>query len=93
MRINPIAAGELRAVTHKDVAAADVDADGTLNVLVSSGEDSQLHVFRGHTAEHGSGRLKREDRGRYKAPGALDLMRSLTATLDPKGIMNPGKLL
>ncbi|MGE0748506.1 MAG: FAD-binding oxidoreductase [Rhodospirillales bacterium] len=45
------------------------------------------------SAEHGIGRLKREELVHYKSPVALDVMRTLKAALDPKGIMNPGKVL
>jgi D-lactate dehydrogenase (cytochrome) len=45
------------------------------------------------SAEHGIGRLKRDELVRYKSPVALDVMRALKQALDPKGIMNPGKVL
>lgn len=45
------------------------------------------------SAEHGIGRLKREELAHYKNPVALDVMRSLKRALDPNGIMNPGKVL
>ncbi len=45
------------------------------------------------SAEHGIGLLKRADLVRYRGGVELDLMRQLKATLDPRGIMNPGKLL
>ena len=45
------------------------------------------------SAEHGIGRLKRELLPRYKDPVALAAMRAVKRALDPKGIMNPGKLL
>ena len=45
------------------------------------------------SAEHGIGRLKRDDLVRVKDPVALDLMRALKRTLDPKGILNPGKVI
>ncbi len=45
------------------------------------------------SAEHGLGQLKREEIARHKAPIELELMRSLKRTLDPMGLMNPGKLL
>lgn len=45
------------------------------------------------SAEHGIGQLKREDLVRYKSDVELDLMRAVKAALDPKGIMNPGKLV
>ena len=45
------------------------------------------------SAEHGIGRLKVDDLARYKDPVALQLMREIKCTLDPNGIMNPGKVL
>ena len=45
------------------------------------------------SAEHGIGLLKRDELPRYKPAVALDLMRKIKQTLDPDGIMNPGKLL
>ncbi len=45
------------------------------------------------SAEHGIGRLKREMLQQVKDPIELDMMRSIKQTLDPKGILNPGKLL
>ena len=45
------------------------------------------------SAEHGLGRLRREEIARYKSPVEIELMRRIKAALDPRGIMNPGKLL
>ena len=45
------------------------------------------------SAEHGIGRMKRGDLERYRSAVEVDLMRRLKATLDPRGIMNPGKVL
>jgi FAD/FMN-containing dehydrogenase len=45
------------------------------------------------SAEHGVGVMKRDILPRYKDPVALELMRSLKRTLDPNGILNPGKVL
>jgi D-lactate dehydrogenase (cytochrome) len=45
------------------------------------------------SAEHGIGRLKRGLLPGVKDPVALDMMRALKRTLDPKGILNPGKVL
>ncbi|WP_158814008.1 FAD-binding oxidoreductase [Methylocapsa sp. S129] len=45
------------------------------------------------SAEHGIGQLKRELLKKTKDPVALDVMRALKSTLDPKGILNPGKVL
>lgn len=45
------------------------------------------------SAEHGLGRLKVDEIKRYKSAVELDLMRALKMALDPKGIMNPGKVV
>ena len=45
------------------------------------------------SAEHGLGQLKREEIRHYKGEVELGLMRAIKATLDPRGIMNPGKVL
>lgn len=45
------------------------------------------------SAEHGIGLQKRARLVAAKSPAALDLMRQLKQMLDPKGIMNPGKVL
>jgi len=45
------------------------------------------------SAEHGIGVLKRDLLPSVKDPVALDLMRNLKRMLDPKGILNPGKVL
>jgi FAD/FMN-containing dehydrogenase len=45
------------------------------------------------SAEHGVGVMKQGILPRYKDPVALDLMRTLKRTLDPNGILNPGKVL
>ena len=45
------------------------------------------------SAEHGIGLLKREELVRYKDKVALDLMARLKAAVDPRGLLNPGKVL
>lgn len=45
------------------------------------------------SAEHGIGQLKRDLLRQVKDPVALDMMRAIKAALDPKGILNPGKML
>jgi FAD/FMN-containing dehydrogenase len=45
------------------------------------------------SAEHGIGRLKREELPRYKSSLELALMRRLKQALDPDDLMNPGKIL
>ncbi len=45
------------------------------------------------SAEHGLGQLKREEILRYKSGIEMDMMRAVKRALDPRGLMNPGKLL
>lgn len=45
------------------------------------------------SAEHGIGQLKTDALAAYKDATALAVMRQIKHTLDPRGIMNPGKLL
>jgi FAD/FMN-containing dehydrogenase len=45
------------------------------------------------SAEHGVGTLKRDLLPAVKDPVALDVMRAIKHTLDPMGILNPGKVL
>lgn len=54
----------------------------------------RVHAFQGSiSAEHGIGQLKRDYLPRYKDPVELALMRRIKASLDPAGLMNPGKML
>jgi FAD/FMN-containing dehydrogenase len=53
-----------------------------------------VHKFNGSiSAEHGLGQLKRETIRDYKDPLELELMRTIKQALDPKGLMNPGKVI
>ncbi|ANK82227.1 MAG: hydroxyacid dehydrogenase [Rhizobiales bacterium NRL2] len=45
------------------------------------------------SAEHGLGRLKRDEVRRYKSEVELELMASIKRMLDPDNIMNPGKVI
>ena len=45
------------------------------------------------SAEHGVGQLKRDEIAATKSPVEIELMRMLKKTLDPKGILNPGKVV
>ncbi|MDE2184922.1 MAG: FAD-binding oxidoreductase [Alphaproteobacteria bacterium] len=53
-----------------------------------------VHDYGGSfSAEHGVGVMKRADLKRYKSATEVDVMRTLKRTLDPKNILNPGKLI
>lgn len=45
------------------------------------------------SAEHGIGQMKRDELGRLGDPTSLALMRAIKLAIDPKGLMNPGKLV
>jgi len=45
------------------------------------------------SAEHGIGQLKIDELARYAPAVELELMRAIKRALDPRGILNPGKVL
>lgn len=45
------------------------------------------------SAEHGVGRLKRDELARIRPPAATEAMRAIKRALDPQGIMNPGRIV
>jgi FAD/FMN-containing dehydrogenase len=45
------------------------------------------------SAEHGLGQLKRDEIRAHKDPLELELMQRVKRALDPRGLMNPGKVL
>jgi FAD/FMN-containing dehydrogenase len=45
------------------------------------------------SAEHGIGQLKREALLNYQSPVALQMMRAIKQALDPRGVMNPGRVV
>ncbi len=61
-----------------------------LNALV---HELAVELGGSFSAEHGIGYLKAAELERLKAPAEMQLFRSIKAALDPRGIMNPGKIL
>jgi FAD/FMN-containing dehydrogenase len=55
-------------------------------------EDVVLGLQGSFSAEHGIGLSKRNSMARRKDPVALDMMRAVKTALDPKNLMNPGKV-
>jgi len=82
---------------HYNLSKADslANADflgcqGAVNRLVHD----LVHELGGSiSAEHGLGQLKRDEIRRYKSPVELQAMAALKTALDPRGLMNPGKVL
>ncbi len=53
-----------------------------------------VHELSGSiSAEHGIGQLKKEEVLRYKSPLEMALMAQVKSAFDPRGLMNPGKVL
>ena len=71
-------------------AAAFVALEEPMNRLV---HDAVAAHGGSISAEHGLGVLRRDESARYKSAVELKLMRAVKAALDPRGLMNPGKVL
>lgn len=73
-------------LTREQFFAHTHEADRTLFELVRK--------YRGSiSAEHGIGLLKKDFLSYSRAPEELELLRALKRTLDPKNVLNPGKVL
>ena len=71
----------------KDVYLANWEA---LNAAV---HEIVLDLGGSISADHGIGRMKRDLLPHAKGAVAIDLMKSIKASFDPNGILNPGKVL
>jgi FAD/FMN-containing dehydrogenase len=61
---------------------------------IECGVHDIAHRFGGSfSAEHGIGKYKLRELSRYRSATELDIMRTLKCAFDPRGILNPGKLL
>ena len=78
-------------------AGADADAQRTFRARRPDVQRAIHDLVVAHggsiAAEHGIGRLKREELARLGDPGRIDAMRRIKHALDPHGILNPGVLL
>ena len=72
------------------VADSFMDNAARANRIV---HDLVAHHAGSFSAEHGVGQLKRADLVRYKGDVELRLMRAVKQALDPRGLLNPGKVL
>ncbi|MGL1834556.1 FAD-binding oxidoreductase [Rhodocyclaceae bacterium SMB388] len=82
---------------HYNLSKADsidnqtfLDRTSEINLIVHD----LVHELEGSiSAEHGLGQLKRTEIVRYKSALEIEMMRMLKSAFDPRGLMNPGKLL
>jgi len=70
--------------------AAFVALEAPMNRLV---HDAVVAQGGSISAEHGLGVLRRDESARYKSAVELRLMAAVKSALDPRGLMNPGKVL
>lgn len=70
----------------------DAFGDGMIGALTQALYDRVNVIGGSFSAEHGIGIFRRDELKCYKSNVAFDLMRRIKSTLDPNGIMNPGKL-
>ncbi|SCD92099.1 glycolate oxidase [Streptomyces sp. SolWspMP-sol7th] len=81
--------------THPTVCFDATDEDESRRARASFDEIMALGLALGGTitGEHGVGLLKKEWLARELGETGLEVQRALKATLDPLGILNPGKVL
>jgi glycolate oxidase len=80
---------------HPNILFDKRDAEESERVEAAVGELFEAAVELGGTlsGEHGVGMLKRPYLKMALGPLAIEIMRGIKHTLDPKGILNPGKVL
>jgi len=67
-----------------------LDRWGEVNRIV---HDIVIDLKGSISAEHGIGRVKREENAHYKSTLEITLMQQIKRSFDPKNIMNPGKVI
>ncbi len=80
----------VQAPQGADAEAFLVNEEAAINALVY---DAVARFNGSISAEHGIGSLKRDKLEHYKSPVALGMMCAVKAALDPKNLMNPGRVL
>ncbi|MGF6774080.1 FAD/FMN-containing dehydrogenase [Paraburkholderia sp. GAS199] len=76
-----------------DVWAKVDDREARIEAIGKIVNDTTVEFGGSITAEHGIGRAHRAELAHYRRGVELDMMRAVKQALDPKGRMNPGKLL
>lgn len=77
---------------HYTVYPTNTDADHRDRIRREV-EEVTLELGGSFSAEHGIGLTKLPSMARNKDAVSMDVMRAIKAALDPKGIMNPGKVV
>ena len=85
--------GNLHFNLSEPAGSSDRAAFLAMQDAVNTAVHDCVHAFGGSiSAEHGIGRLKRDLLQRYEDPVAYASMLAIKRALDPRGILNPGKL-
>jgi FAD/FMN-containing dehydrogenase len=85
--------GNLHYNISKPIGSEDAPFKAQHEAIMQVIYDATVSFQGSISAEHGLGQAKRSAALRYKDPLELDLMRAIKTTFDPKGLMNPGKVL
>jgi FAD/FMN-containing dehydrogenase len=80
----------VQAPVGGDMAAFLRDMEPLVNTIVY---DTVARYDGSISAEHGVGTLKLEKLEQHKSPVALSLMRAIKQSLDPRNLLNPGRVL
>ena len=66
----------------------------SIQIVLNNAVFKAVISFKGSvSAEHGVGQQKKEIMNKARSPAELSLMASIKKSLDPNGILNPGKVL
>jgi hypothetical protein len=84
--------GTDRAAARDSVAARPGAASDTRPSIPST-PPAMSPANDSAVTEHGIGLLKKDYLSYTRSPAELELLRALKRTLDPNGILNPGKIL
>ncbi|WP_181297196.1 FAD-binding oxidoreductase [Pseudomonas sp. Q2-TVG4-2] len=85
--------GNLHYNISKPIDAEDAAFKAQQEAVMQTIYDVTVSLHGSISAEHGLGQTKRTAAMRYKDPLELELMRSIKFTFDPRGLMNPGKVI
>ena len=68
-------------------------ADGAGKAVTARVNDLVMAAGGSISAEHGIGQMKLDELERLSDPGRIAALRAIKQAIDPRGIMNPGKLV